>query len=107
MDCEEKAQRLITCSVCLEELRHPHMLPCLHSFCGKCIYPLVNFERHVLRCPMDRIEHHASKVKYDFRMVEIIEVVKDLMKKDEKAVKKEEEDEKSSTVRDMMLTFIQ
>ena len=30
----------LTCSVCLDQYTNPKTLPCLHSFCLKCIEPL-------------------------------------------------------------------
>ncbi|XP_028401629.1 tripartite motif-containing protein 45-like [Dendronephthya gigantea] len=32
-----KFEEHLTCSVCLEQLKDPKVLPCLHSFCHKCI----------------------------------------------------------------------
>ena len=35
-----KFEEHLTCSVCLEQLQDPKVLPCLHSFCHKCIVNL-------------------------------------------------------------------
>ena len=33
----EKVNEIVTCPICLEELKDPRSLPCLHSFCFKCL----------------------------------------------------------------------
>ena len=33
-------QELLTCNVCLDQYTNPKTLPCLHSFCLKCIEKL-------------------------------------------------------------------
>ncbi|OWF52049.1 Tripartite motif-containing protein 2 [Mizuhopecten yessoensis] len=52
--------RLTECPVCLEQLRHPNSLPCLHTFCEECLNvyitkesdtPIVSFP-----CPVCRAE---------------------------------------------------
>ena len=37
----QKLEDQLTCSICLEEYSHPKALPCLHSFCLKCIDSLI------------------------------------------------------------------
>ena len=32
----------LTCPVCLEIFTDPRVLPCLHSFCFKCIYSVIS-----------------------------------------------------------------
>ena len=53
----DKLQEQLTCPVCLSQFDSPKTLPCLHSFCLKCIQQLpVNLEKgkHVISCPTCR-----------------------------------------------------
>ena len=53
----DKLQEQLTCPVCLSQFDSPKTLPCLHSFCLKCIQQLpVDLEKgeHVIRCPTCR-----------------------------------------------------
>ena len=50
---EERFDIELKCSVCLEQYTDPKTLPCLHSFCLKCIEPLpveikVNVEKYIM-----------------------------------------------------------
>ena len=45
----------LKCSVCLNVYDDPRMLPCLHSYCCKCIIPLVDSE--AVKCPQCRSQH--------------------------------------------------
>ena len=50
----DKLQEQLTCPVCLSQFDNPKTLPCLHSFCLKCIQQLpVDLEKgkHVINCP--------------------------------------------------------
>ena len=53
----DKLQEQLTCPVCLSLVDSPKTLPCLHSFCLKCIRQLpVDLEKgkHVISCPTCR-----------------------------------------------------
>ena len=53
----DKLQEQLTCPVCLRQFDSPKTLPCLHSFCLKCIQQLpVDLEKgkHVISCPTCR-----------------------------------------------------
>ena len=53
----DKLCQQLTCPVCLGQFNSPKTLPCLHSFCLKCIQQLpVGLEKgkHVIRCPTCR-----------------------------------------------------
>ena len=47
-----KFEEHLTCSVCLEQLKDPKVLPCLHSFCHGCIVKIAKKERsNNINCP--------------------------------------------------------
>ena len=53
----DKLQEQLTCPVCLSQFDSPKTLPCLHSFCLKCIQQLpVELEKgkHMISCPTCR-----------------------------------------------------
>ena len=53
----DKLQEQLTCPVCLSQFDSPKTLPCLHSFCLKCIQQLpVDLEKgkHMISCPTCR-----------------------------------------------------
>ena len=57
----DKLQEQLTCPVCLSQFDSPKTLPCLHSFCLKCIQQLpVDLEegKHVISCPTCRKAAH-------------------------------------------------
>ncbi|KAF4071468.1 hypothetical protein AMELA_G00273610 [Ameiurus melas] len=52
----------LTCPVCLDLYREPHLLPCGHNFCLQCLRRLKSrSERGRLRCPECRESHRCSK----------------------------------------------
>ena len=47
-----KVEEHLTCSVCLEQLKDPKVLPCLHSFCHECIVNLAKKAKsNNINCP--------------------------------------------------------
>ncbi|XP_051555436.1 E3 ubiquitin/ISG15 ligase TRIM25-like isoform X2 [Myxocyprinus asiaticus] len=51
----------LTCPVCLDLYRDPHMLPCGHNFCLPCLRRLKSrSDRGRLRCPECRQSHRSS-----------------------------------------------
>ena len=47
-----KFEEHLECSVCLEQLKDPKVLPCLHSFCHDCIVKLAkNGKSKNMACP--------------------------------------------------------
>ena len=47
-----KFEEHLACSVCLEQLKDPKVLPCLHSFCHDCIVKLArNGKSKSMACP--------------------------------------------------------
>ncbi|CAK6984128.1 E3 ubiquitin/ISG15 ligase TRIM25 [Scomber scombrus] len=54
-------QEELTCPVCLDLYRDPHLLPCGHNFCKTCLDRLKRqAERGRLRCPECRDSHRCS-----------------------------------------------
>jgi tripartite motif-containing protein 2/3 len=45
-----KLKELVTCAVCLKLFENPKVLPCLHSYCYKCIEGLSQSENG-FKCP--------------------------------------------------------
>ncbi|XP_020646150.3 LOW QUALITY PROTEIN: E3 ubiquitin-protein ligase TRIM56 [Pogona vitticeps] len=41
----------LTCSICLERLRQPKILPCLHTYCHPCLKKLAAGRKKDLQCP--------------------------------------------------------
>lgn len=62
------AQNLVKeleCAVCLEQYKEPKVLPCLHSYCKKCLEGLLTKQGEVWRmnCPSCRISVEVSSLK--------------------------------------------
>jgi len=55
----EKEHEDLTCSVCLEELKDPKVLPCCHTFCRGCLERILkkSGQKETLICPQCRAEH--------------------------------------------------
>ncbi|XP_057304231.1 E3 ubiquitin-protein ligase RNF168-like [Hydractinia symbiolongicarpus] len=51
---EEKMKQLLTCSICLQRLRHPKTLSCEHSFCQRCLQLIFRKSKGQLVCPSCR-----------------------------------------------------
>ncbi len=55
----------LECAVCLEQYKEPKVLPCLHSFCKKCLEGLLTKQGLVwkLNCPSCRASVEVSLLK--------------------------------------------
>uniref|UniRef100_A0A8C2A8Y5 RING-type domain-containing protein n=1 Tax=Cyprinus carpio TaxID=7962 RepID=A0A8C2A8Y5_CYPCA len=54
-------KQTLTCPVCLDLYRDPHLLPCGHNFCLPCLRRLKSRSDHGrLRCPECRQSHRSS-----------------------------------------------
>ena len=49
------------CSICLELFNDPRVLPCLHTYCLKCLQGLVSDQKSDLSCPQCRAKHEIPK----------------------------------------------
>ena len=75
------AADLLKCSLCLSEFKDPRALPCLHTFCLKCLIDLADTTEQVdtMKCPVCQ-EHHkmpqngAGGFRKDFRINSFIEI---------------------------------
>ena len=50
----------LKCGICLELFQDPRSLPCLHTFCQKCLQRSLN-ENHSLKCPVCRAKHELNE----------------------------------------------
>ena len=51
----------LKCSICLELFSDPRLLPCLHTYCLKCLQGLVSDQKSDLSCPQCRAKHEIPK----------------------------------------------
>ena len=79
IDAEED---LLYCSVCMENFEDPRALPCLHTFCYKCLEQLNSSgdcsKRGILKCPLCIEEHFipdkgVNGFRKDFRIKSLID----------------------------------
>ncbi|XP_078147687.1 E3 ubiquitin/ISG15 ligase TRIM25 [Centroberyx gerrardi] len=68
-------QEELTCPVCLDVYRDPHLLPCGHNFCMSCLRRLKRqAERGRFRCPECRDSHRCgSNFQKNFKLANIAE----------------------------------
>ena len=59
----------LKCGTCLELFQDPRSLPCLHTFCLKCIKCTINGSDS-FKCPVCRAEHELSKEKAELLPVD-------------------------------------
>lgn len=77
----EKVRKEVTCGVCLAIFKEPKMLPCLHTFCAKCLQVLwQQAADKVIRCPQCRATAPAigSSVKalpLNFSAARLVDIV--------------------------------
>ncbi|KPP77179.1 E3 ubiquitin/ISG15 ligase TRIM25-like, partial [Scleropages formosus] len=76
----------LTCSVCQDIFRNPHLLPCGHTFCMECVTGMLN---HVIqmggfRCPDCRTYFGPLiKIQKNFALASIAENFREAQEKDE------------------------
>ena len=50
--------KMVECAICLDDVKDPKALPCLHSFCLSCLENTVESpESEIIICPTCREEH--------------------------------------------------
>ena len=58
----EQFEQLLKCSVCLDRLNCPKILPCQHTFCkSPCIEGLIDWGARRIKCPECRKEHFVPR----------------------------------------------
>ena len=78
----------LKCSICLEFFSDPRVLPCLHTYCLKCLQGLVTDQKSDLSCPQCRVKHEIPKkgvASYhcDLSILPELEVAKATTRKEE------------------------
>ncbi|KAJ8032313.1 E3 ubiquitin-protein ligase TRIM56 [Holothuria leucospilota] len=68
------------CSVCLEQLKEPKLLPCLHRYCKDCLISMIQGTYDVIKCPECRQEtrvptNGVDGFKTDFYSKNLVEYV--------------------------------
>ncbi|XP_077862044.1 E3 ubiquitin-protein ligase TRIM71-like [Saccoglossus kowalevskii] len=53
---DENSEVFLSCSICLEILKDPKLLPCLHTFCQKCLVDFKDDSGGVLSCKTCKIQ---------------------------------------------------
>ena len=82
----KKVEDQITCPICMEHFTDPRVLPCLHSYCLKCLQRVLVKGNHSLPCPTCRSPCPVSRpyslysLPRSFVVNNLVEVY-DLMKK--------------------------
>jgi hypothetical protein len=64
-------QELLECPICMNLYENPHVLPCQHTFCKKCLVLLQNNESHLkttLDCPICREVKYKRSLSFLFSM---------------------------------------
>lgn len=55
-------EKFLQCNVCYEEYdedeKHPRLLPCLHTYCFKCLQTMI--EKNAVVCPTCRVSHRVG-----------------------------------------------
>ncbi|XP_041376543.1 ubiquitin carboxyl-terminal hydrolase 7-like isoform X2 [Gigantopelta aegis] len=90
-------QEYLSCTICLSIFKKPRILPCLHTFCGKCLQDYIDqqpdaYEKKGFSCPVCRefvsipnpTGGWATQMKVDFRL----DAMTDSMKQNKKKVEK-------------------
>lgn len=56
VNVSQLSEHLLKCPVCLETFQTPKILPCLHSFCQKCLKNILKEGENIIICPTCRAE---------------------------------------------------
>ena len=78
----EKVREQIECAICLELLKDPKTLPCLHTYCKECLKKSVTIvqDKTIINCPACRKEitlddKGVEKLPTNFTLASLVEVV--------------------------------
>ena len=50
-------EQFLLCKICLDDLKYPKTLPCLHTFCAQCLHYYIehnNIDGRKFTCPVCR-----------------------------------------------------
>ena len=72
MDLLNELEEEITCIICFEIFVDPHMLPCIHSFCGECVKGIQGNKPRIT-CPVCKAEYEDKSVKPNVNMKNMVE----------------------------------
>ena len=70
---EECIRELTDCSICLDIIKEPKALSCLHTFCNSCINKVARRNR-VICCPYCKAVSAVKDLKDDFKIKELIQI---------------------------------
>ena len=78
----QKIEEELTCAICLGRFNDPKVLPCLHTYCKKCVENLVgkSQKKDVIMCPQCREEHTlpgggAGKLLTSFTFTNLVKLL--------------------------------
>ncbi|XP_071855589.1 uncharacterized protein [Apostichopus japonicus] len=78
---QDMEKNFFRCSVCLDQLKDPKLLPCLHRYCSDCLKVVMQIsDTETFKCPMCN-QHHAIPAngvdgfKTDFHMKSMLEFI--------------------------------
>ena len=60
----EHFDSLTDCAICFKPRETPKILPCYHSFCGKCVDKLIQGDN--IMCPIDYQIFSVGELRHDF-----------------------------------------
>ncbi|XP_046699281.1 tripartite motif-containing protein 2 isoform X2 [Silurus meridionalis] len=74
-------QHFLMCSICLDHFHKPKVLPCLHTFCQRCLQSFVPVDSLTLSCPVCRQtsllpEKGVEALQSNFFITNLMEVLK-------------------------------
>ena len=78
----QKIEEELTCAICLGKFNDPKVLPCLHTYCRKCVEDLIgkSQKKDIIVCPQCRGEHTlpvggAGKLLTSFTFTNLVKLL--------------------------------
>ncbi|XP_010726206.1 tripartite motif-containing protein 2-like, partial [Meleagris gallopavo] len=73
-------KQFLVCSICLDRYRNPKVLPCLHTFCERCLQNYIPPQSLTLSCPVCRQtsilpERGVAALQNNFFITNLMEVL--------------------------------